>query len=459
MIDFFEFSNEMLCVANQDGYFTRVNPAWTRTLGWSAEEMTSRPYIEFVHPDDLEATIQEAKALQSGRHETIWFENRYRGMDGSYRWLAWRVSVVAESNELVCSARDITEHKMVEISLREAEERFRVFMDNSPALAWAKDEQGRYVYLNAAYERQMQVRLADWLGRTDFDVWPHEVAEVFWANDQKVLANGTPIHVVESASTLANEHEHWLITKFLIQDSRNRRFVGGVGIDISDLKRTEQSLRDEQDLLVNLIEVQENEKRFLCNEFHDGLIQYSVGSVMLLESCRSDPQSPDNLAKLEVVIDKLRRGIDDGRRAIRGIRPAVLDDSGLHAAIDDLVGQFANSGILVKSQCDPQIGRLPNSIQTTIYRVVQESLNNAKKHSGTDVVRITLAQTDGHLQLEVRDFGMGFDVESARERGFGLRGMIERVRLLGGECVIQSEPDAGTRIAVRLPIPKQVQAT
>jgi two-component system NarL family sensor kinase len=180
---------------------------------------------------------------------------------------------------------------------------------------------------------------------------------------------------------------------------------------------------------------------------------------MLLESCRSDPQSPDNLAKLEVVIDKLRRGIDDGRRAIRGIRPAVLDDSGLHAAIDDLVGQFANSGILVKSQCDPQIGRLPNSIQTTIYRVVQESLNNAKKHSGTDVVRITLAQTDGHLQLEVRDFGMGFDVESARERGFGLRGMIERVRLLGGECFIQSEPDAGTRIAVRLPIPKQVQAT
>jgi signal transduction histidine kinase len=183
------------------------------------------------------------------------------------------------------------------------------------------------------------------------------------------------------------------------------------------------------------------------------LIQYAFGSAKLLESCRSNPEAADNAAKIATAIDNLRRGVEDGRRVIRGIRPAVLDDSGLEAAMEDLVGQFASSGIHVTSKCDPGIGRLSESIQTTVYRVVQEALNNAKKYSGTDVVRITLQKIDGNLQLEVRDFGCGFDVEAARKKGFGLLGMTERVRLLGGECQIQSELDAGTRISVRLPIP------
>ena len=90
MIDFFEFINDMLCVADKRGYFTRVNKAWTKTLGWSTEELTGRPYIDFVHPDDLQATLREAQLLQSGNHETVAFENRYRCTDGSYRWLSWR---------------------------------------------------------------------------------------------------------------------------------------------------------------------------------------------------------------------------------------------------------------------------------------------------------------------------------------------------------------------------------
>ncbi len=95
----------------------------------------------------------------------------------------------------------------------------------------------------------------------------------------------------------------------------------------------------------------------------------------------------------------------------------------------------------------------PEVIQTTVYRVVQEALNNAKKHSGTDVVRIELKKGSDDLHLDVRDFGCGFDVGSSRKNAFGLLGMTERVRLHGGELSIQSERDVGTRIIVRLPIP------
>jgi signal transduction histidine kinase len=95
---------------------------------------------------------------------------------------------------------------------------------------------------------------------------------------------------------------------------------------------------------------------------------------------------------------------------------------------------------------------LPKTVETTVYRIVQESLNNARKHSGTDVVRIELRKVNDDLQLEIRDFGCGFEVESARKLGFGLQGIMERVRLLGGECIITSEKDAGTRILIRLPV-------
>jgi signal transduction histidine kinase len=130
----------------------------------------------------------------------------------------------------------------------------------------------------------------------------------------------------------------------------------------------------------------------------------------------------------------------------------VLDDGSLKDAIDELIQQFSATGMNVECRCDPEIGRLPEAIQTTAYRVVQEAVNNARKHSRTAVVKIAVRKEGGDLHLEIRDFGRGFDVASARRRGFGLHGMSERAQLLGGKCSIQSQPGAGTTILVRLPI-------
>lgn len=452
MIDFFEFSNEMLCLANHEGWFTRVNPAWTRTLGWSAEELTNRPYLDFVHPEDREGTLKEAALLASGSHETIRFENRYRHRDGSYRWLAWRVVVPPGSEQHVASARDITEQKAAEGKLRESEERFRAFMDNNPAIAWAKDEQGRVVYLNRAVEKKFRIRSEDWLGKTLFDLMPEEVARPLWEHDQAVLATTQPIRVVERAAFNEQESTFWLTDKFLFVDRLGRRYVGGCGVDITELKRAEEELLAERDIMRNLIEVQEKEKQFLCHEFHDGLIQYVVGALMALESLHNTAPAPAAAPLIESAIKCLRQGIEDGRRAIRGIRPAVLDDSGLEEVLDDLVGQFSNAGFQVTAVCDPGIGRLPEPIQAAVYRVVQEALNNARKHSGADTMRIDVTKADGELQLEVQDSGCGFHLESACKHGFGLVGMVQRVQLLGGRCRIESEPDEGTRISVRLPL-------
>ena len=117
----FRMSRDMLCIAGFDGYFRRLNPAWQETLGYSVEELTSRPYVEFVHPEDRAATSDEAHSVSAGQG-TLLFENRYRRRDGSYRWLAWKAAPIVEQGLVYCVARDVTEQKAAAEELRAARE-------------------------------------------------------------------------------------------------------------------------------------------------------------------------------------------------------------------------------------------------------------------------------------------------------------------------------------------------
>lgn len=579
MIDFFEISNEMLCLANDRGYFTKVNAAWTRTLGWSAEDLTTRPYTSFVHPDDLAATTREAALLAAGDYETVQFENRYQCKDGGWRWLAWRVAIDAETGVWICAARDVTQQKQqnddlreakerfltlvshapigiaqadaagqvffvnqkwcelagvepaetmdsrwqehvhpddlpgllatwqthlgdgrdmpahefrfrhrngqirwgsvmvallkdadrrvvgqiatvadvtdrktAELHLREAEERFRAFMSHTPTISWAKDDRGEIVFLNRAAEEMFGLTQEMWRGKTDFDFWPKETAERLQANDRRVLESGQPMQLFEETESPDRARQYWLTFLFPYEAGGGRRFVGGIGIDITDIKRSEAALKAKQDLLRNLIDAQENERQRLCHEFHDGLIQYAVGAKMALEGYRASRRPDDDLAAIDEAIQNLQRGIIDGRRTIHGIRPAVLDDFDLAAACHDLAEQFSTPEFSVTCRCGPQIGKLPETLQTTAYRLIQESLNNARKHSGADRVEIELDRVGDELLLTVRDGGRGFDAAAARNQGFGLQGMNERVRLSGGELKVQSAPGSGTVVQIRLPI-------
>jgi PAS domain S-box-containing protein len=118
---FFTDSLDMLCIADFRGYFKRLNPAWERTLGFTSDELCSRPFLDFIHPDDREITIAEMKQLSQGAH-TISFENRYRCKDGSYRWLLWTATPLVSQQLIYADGRDITERKLAEESIRKLKE-------------------------------------------------------------------------------------------------------------------------------------------------------------------------------------------------------------------------------------------------------------------------------------------------------------------------------------------------
>lgn len=211
-------------------------------------------------------------------------------------------------------------------------------------------------------------------------------------------------------------------------------------------------LESKERILRKLIDVQENERQVLCHDLHDGMMQYAVGAKMLLESSRESVDRDTVPRLVEAAIDDLDRGIAEGRRVIRGVRSAVLDDLGLTAAIHDLADQLGPAGITVGMTVDAGIDTLAADLQNTIYRLVQESLSNVRKHAAIDRATVTVRRTAGEVHVQVADRGRGFEVREGQKRGFGLVGMSERVRLAGGVCDIRSRPGEGTRIDARLPI-------
>ena len=131
---FFALSIDMLCIAHFSGNFKRLNAAWEKTLGFSVEELQSRPMFDFVHPEDRQRTLDQNLKVRSGG-QALAFENRYRCKDGSYRWLLWNATADLEHEVIYSVARDITERKRAE------EERERLLRELQDALAEVRELQ------------------------------------------------------------------------------------------------------------------------------------------------------------------------------------------------------------------------------------------------------------------------------------------------------------------------------
>ena len=235
----------------------------------------------------------------------------------------------------------------------------------------------------------------------------------------------------------------------LDQAERDRRALQA---EVGEREKAQIMLQDKEKVLRRLIDIQESEKQTIGHDIHDGLLQYVIGGRMMLESFERGNLDAHQRDTLDSVIDYLSKGIDDAKQVVRGVRPTVLDDLGLPAAIHDLAEQYREVDMHVECAIDRSLDGVAPSLQTTVYRITQEALANARKHSGSSRLLVALGRQDAELVLTIEDFGCGFDPKVESDTGFGLTGMAERARLAGGECRVVSMRGSGTKIVCRLPI-------
>ena len=227
--------------------------------------------------------------------------------------------------------------------------------------------------------------------------------------------------------------------------------------DQRTLLATEASLYAERQVLQKLLETQERVRRVVSYEIHDGLAQYLASASMHLEAFGHaldsgngmTPAVRQDLAEARRVV---RMAIDEARRLINGLRPPMLDELGIVAAVESLVDEVRAGGFVVDYQHPGSVTELGPDVATALFRIVQESLSNIRKHAGATHVCVAIEpQGAGELAVEVSDDGVGFALDRVPARSFGLEGIRQRARLFGREALIESVAGKGTKVRVVLP--------
>jgi signal transduction histidine kinase len=217
-----------------------------------------------------------------------------------------------------------------------------------------------------------------------------------------------------------------------------------------------------QHLVGELVSAQEEERRRVAYEVHDGLAQAAVAAYQHLQIFAADnpPRSNRDEERLDRALEMLQHTVEEARNVVAGLRPTALDDFGLAIALRLQVERLRDEGL--RAIYEETLGgeRLPEVVETALFRVTQEALTNVRKHARTDRVHVALERRARTIHLQVRDWGRGFVSDGRTDQAdpgerIGHSSMRERVVLLGGHFKIQSEPGAGTLVVAEVPLPEE----
>jgi PAS domain S-box-containing protein len=363
--------------------------------------------------------------------------------------------------------RDVTERREAERALRESEARTRRLLALLPHAVFVSSGD-RITFVNQAAQQLFEATEAQLLGGSLLDlVDPDSVdllrsrlaalragTSVAPAKEVKIRRSDGSLRVVEAVATWFEDHGS--ASLLVVLD------------DITELKQAQIALRESHADLQRLVEAQdkllENERRRVARELHDDLqqtlaaIRIDLGAIG--EKVRTDPAAVAPM--LAEVDDLAAAAIASTRRIVNDLRPRMLEDLGLAPALEALAAQFQQrTGIAAHVDADARASEaaLASPATTTcLYRVAQESLNNVAKHAQASMVELQLElDAQDRLALRIADDGQGFGNDERRKpESFGLLGMQERVRALGGTVQVSSRPGEGTTVEVLLPAPAPV---
>ncbi len=436
-----------------DGRILDCNEAFARMFGFSSPEEARQHSAWELHPHVADRMKNNERLLESGQLTN--YEACLRRIDGRPLWVLQNVTLI-EGDDGALTAEgtviDITERKRAEDALRASEQRYRELFENAHDFIYTHDLEGRFISLNRMGEGLTGCPAEEAAGRSLFELVVPEMRERVRAAIDEASQGRSCTCEFDIVGRQGRRISLEASLRPIYADGQVVA-VQGIARDVTERKQAESSLRR---LSARLLRLQDEERRRIARELHDTVAQQLAALAMYLSVLRQEQHvlseaARQALAEALTLVEQCSR---ETRTFSYLLHPPLLDEAGLVSAIRWYVDGFSRrSGIPVWLDLPAQLERLPREVETALFRIVQESLTNVHRHSGSPRAEIALRRSSDEIRLEVRDVGRGISPEildrlgaGAGMLGVGIAGMRERMKQLGGRLEIES---GGTGTVVR----------
>ena len=455
----------LIFVKDRDSKILLGNEALARFYGTTLQQIVGTLHTDLharlgMSPQEIAQWLADDRAaIDTGITQV--FEERATWKDGSVHWYhttKLQIALPGGQPGVLVVSEDITERKRVEESLRQSLGQLQTIYDGMvEGLLITDIETKRIRRVNCSFCRMLGYREEELLTKSIPDLHPpeeasndlerfHTAAEnrVSINEDRPVLRkDGSLFHADITGHPILYEGRPCLLALFR---------------DVTGRRQAQAARERERRTLEHMLQASDRERRLIAYDIHDGLAQELAAAIMQFETFDHLKEAKPKQAHdaYHAAMTMLRQGHFEARRLISGVRPLILDEAGILTAIAHLVREPAFAkGPTVDFRSRVTFNRLAPVLEDVVYRIVQEGLTNARNHSKSPKILVSLLQRGDRLRVKIQDWGVGFDPKTVQENRFGLEGIRERARVLRGKCRIKSKPGEGTVVVVELPVVEQ----
>lgn len=451
-----------------DGHYDYVSPSSDRLTGYTPEEFYNSPKLmeTIIHPD-WHAYCEEQWGKFLMGEIPAYFEFQIIHKSGETRWIHQRNAPIwgdDESKALVAIqgvVTDITEQKQATEQRQQQKTFLQQIIDTDPNLIYVKDAAGKFLMVNQAMADFYCMEMQKMIGKSDVETYPEQKGISGYLESNTEALTGEHEVILAESSLMPDDKQRWYLTiKKPLMQADGSVSVLGIAVDITAHKLSEiklaRSYRKLQQLSLHLENIRAEERARIALNLHDEMGATLVAIKMSIAwlALKLPAGMPEFANEMDHLTELVSAGIQTMRQTVTQLNPGRLDDVGLVDAIRDYVNKFRQH---TEIECMLTLPKdelaLDANQSATIFRIVQEALNNVIKHAKASEVHIILKKRGKSLLLTVEDNGIGLNQGEHKEESFGLLGIRERALMVGGKARIKSQPGKGTQVSASIPLP------
>lgn len=457
----------IICM-NIFGKITFWNPQSEKIFGWKSSDIEGKYLADTIIPQQYREQHRKGLAnyLITGEGPVLNRIIEITAINKEGKEFPIELAIIPiqqDETTFFCGfIRDISERKKAEEQLSGERNLLRSLIDNLPDYIYVKDRETHYIINNKAFVNLVGAESEnETTGKKVTDLFEEEIGSINIEEDKKVLALGTAVIDRDEPIMTYKGEKRWLLTTKVPLKDKEEKVIGILGIskDITERKQAEEELKQSREdlrlLAAHIEKVREDERISIAREIHDELGQQLTVLKMDISWLHKNLPDSDKKAKEKTqhLLNMLENTVKTVRKISSDLRPSMLDDLGLLAALEWQSQEFSKrSG--VKSIFSSEIGNyhFSQNIATGLFRIFQESLTNVARHANATKVKSSLQIKNGNIVLQIEDNGKGFIITSIENnKTLGILGMRERTHMMGGEYKIKSTPGKGTIVEVIVP--------